>query len=282
MKALIKIAIILALTAAVVLLPIVESQTTATTTQTPTPTPTPTPPLTQYQYFETVRGQLLSAYNSEIVAHSAVVLGLIIAMGAAGKDAINAIRNKKAYIRFWGFTAFAIVIFLILVEVGRVEYWSTASSYAYGLSYTHPPTGYNFSASTDYTTWMAFMNNYSSFGANKGLPVILQPFSPNNFYLLLGMGLIFAFIVIVFSITILRLSDKVLALSKKVEIGLIVWLVIGIAFFSALYYVLRMSKFAWFVLVVGIVGTLLAVIAYYVVNVKWKDSENKNLASVHH
>jgi hypothetical protein len=102
------------------------------------------------EFFETVRGQLLQYYSSEILAHSGIILGLVIGSFAlfAGwesffgtKDAIGKNNHKKeendkgnsngsnVWIRRLAFfLLLGLALSLTLYSVGRLFYWSSLNA----------------------------------------------------------------------------------------------------------------------------------------------------------
>jgi hypothetical protein len=77
-------------------------------------------------YFETVRGQLLGFYGSEIVSHAGIILGLIIALPSLGGLLWKALNLGRRFSR--RITRSLVLVFfiiLILYSVGRLIYWSS-------------------------------------------------------------------------------------------------------------------------------------------------------------
>jgi hypothetical protein len=82
-------------------------------------------------YFETVRGELLAFYGSEIVSHSAIILGLLI-----GFTQIGTLWNwlfehgKRTFWRYFVWSCvFVLILALIMYSVGRLIYWSELVGY---------------------------------------------------------------------------------------------------------------------------------------------------------
>jgi hypothetical protein len=77
--------------------------------------------------FETARGQLLGVYNSEVVSHAGIILGLIVAFASIAPNLWKALNSKRVILRFLAIFVPLLIIILLFYSVGRLFYWSGAS-----------------------------------------------------------------------------------------------------------------------------------------------------------
>lgn len=147
-------------------------------------------------YFENVRGQLLSSYNSQIVSHAAIILGLIIAFGTIGKDAIKGIISNRRLFHVLGLESIASIIVLILYESGRLFYWSDASSTLISLNQSALLKTGVITNNTDLTAYMYLINNSSVTTVIKDNSTLTtrmgQIFNPNNSFFLIAVVVLLA------------------------------------------------------------------------------------------
>lgn len=82
-------------------------------------------------HFETVRGELLAFYGSEIVAHVGILLGIIIAFPSVIGGVLKRLNNKmkRSWRAFFLYSSYFLVlifiVFLTLYSVGRIVYYSS-------------------------------------------------------------------------------------------------------------------------------------------------------------
>lgn len=110
------------------------------------------------QYFETVRGQLLAVYNSEIISHAGIILGLIIALPPIGQIAWRRLRSQRLLARLFAVSVFLLVGMLILYGIGGLFYWSTLAGALMGA--TRSELGVNITGS-NVTSCMHALNSYT-------------------------------------------------------------------------------------------------------------------------
>ena len=134
-------------------------------------------------YFENVRNQLLSSVNSQIVSHSAIILGLIVAIGTIGKDAVKAITSKKLWKHVLAFGSIAFIVLLSLYESGRIFYYTDISSRLITLNNASlNGAGIQINSSNE-INFMSQINQYATTypKGNLSLPShFAQWLSPNN------------------------------------------------------------------------------------------------------
>jgi hypothetical protein len=106
------------------------------------------------KYFETVRGELLQFYGSEMVSHAAVLLGLVVAFPSIGWRARRKVSYRDGYSRWgtFGFNWFYLFIFVSMVVlvfyfVGRTILWSSLSAQMVSATTSVGIDGSNLSAS---------------------------------------------------------------------------------------------------------------------------------------
>jgi succinate dehydrogenase hydrophobic anchor subunit len=87
------------------------------------------------KYFETVRGELIGFYGSEMVSHAAILLGLVVAFPSTGWRALRSVSYRYSYKRGWALFLNFICLFvsvsmmlLIFYFFGRTVVWSFLSS----------------------------------------------------------------------------------------------------------------------------------------------------------
>jgi len=102
------------------------------------------------QSWENVRGELFASYNSEVVSHAAILLGLIVAFPPIGVIAWRRLNDGKKRVSFWGAFIFVSIIFLTLYSFGGLIYWSSMGS---SLIIQTRPTN-----ATDVTSFIHIMN----------------------------------------------------------------------------------------------------------------------------
>jgi hypothetical protein len=78
-------------------------------------------------YFESVRGQLLGFYSSEIISHAGIILGLIVGLPSIVKTAWKWLYRGKIR-RFIALFVLPLALILVLYSFGRLIYWSSLSS----------------------------------------------------------------------------------------------------------------------------------------------------------
>jgi len=88
------------------------------------------------EYFEKARGQLLSFYGSEIVSHTALILGFLVAAATLVsklQDFLNGSRSSIGRKIF--FPSLGLVVGMIFYSLGRLIYWSALGA---NLIYARP------------------------------------------------------------------------------------------------------------------------------------------------
>ena len=152
------------------------------------------------KYFEDVRGQLLSSYNAQVVSHTAILLGLIVAIASTGKDVIHALKSNRRRYRLLGMTVVAFVILLFLYESGRLFYWSGTISVLISLNTTQlADNGISFGP-TNMTSCMYIISNVAvnTIMADNALTSRLaQYFHPNSLVLVIAVVIAIVSILII-------------------------------------------------------------------------------------
>lgn len=139
--------------------------------------------------FETARGQLLGVYNSEVVTHAGIILGLIVAFASVAPNAWKAVHNEKKKVRFLGASASVSIVLLFVYSVGRLFYWSALSGTLIGA--TRSNIGATITSSNA-TYCLNALSNFTIESA-KNAPLTITSFlanslHPNNWVWLLIVG----------------------------------------------------------------------------------------------
>jgi uncharacterized Tic20 family protein len=133
------------------------------------------------QIFENARGQLLAFYSSEVVSHSAIILGLIVAFPSIGAIAWRRLKDKERLVSFQGVLIFVFIIMLVLYSLGGLIYWSALGAALIGatrstdsINIISSNVTYCIKAMTDYTN--------SAFISSTRFSLNFTSFSPLNFF----------------------------------------------------------------------------------------------------
>lgn len=84
--------------------------------------------LDENEFFETARGQLLQFYSSEIMAHSGLIIGLVIGLFALLAEWSDFTKNGDTIKKCIFFLLVGLAVSLSFYSVGRLFYWSYVST----------------------------------------------------------------------------------------------------------------------------------------------------------
>jgi hypothetical protein len=101
-----------------------------------------------YNYFETLRGELLGFYNSELISHTGIILGLIVGIASIGPVLWNLVIHKKVICKLIGRFSFGAIIAGICYFVGRFFYWSAMNTILIGATESKMGINANYSDPT--------------------------------------------------------------------------------------------------------------------------------------
>jgi hypothetical protein len=144
--------------------------------------------------FETARGQLLGVYNSEVVSHAGIILGLIVAFATMAPNVWKAVNHKRKLLRFFGPFLLIFICLLIIYSFGRLFYWSASSGSLMGA--TRSNIGVTITASNA-TSCIGALANFTTTRAVEVKSVtsfLARYLHPNNWALLLIIGVVISFI----------------------------------------------------------------------------------------
>ena len=130
--------------------------------------------------FENARGQLLGIYNSEVISHAGIILGLIIALGSTASDIWKGLNSKRKKLRFLAVFAFLLIVLLLIYSVGRLFYWSSCSGALMGVTRSNIGVTIN---SSNATSCLFALANYTTEMATSDVSittVLASLLHPNN------------------------------------------------------------------------------------------------------
>lgn len=107
-------------------------------------------------HFETVRGSLFGFYNSELISHAGIILGLTVGFVTLFPNFWKAFNHKTKLLRFLGTFLFLFLFVFIIYSFGRLLYWSSLNATLIGV--TRKDVG--LTNSTDPTSYMNELSDY--------------------------------------------------------------------------------------------------------------------------
>jgi hypothetical protein len=132
-------------------------------------------------HFETVRGNLLGFYNSELVSHAGILLGFTVGLASLLPSIWKAINSRRGLLRFFGMAILLSLFIIIIYSFGRLLYWSALSATLVGV--TRPNVGLA-NSTIDATSYMRTLSFYclSSVGNDTSITsVIANTLHPTSF-----------------------------------------------------------------------------------------------------
>jgi hypothetical protein len=143
--------------------------------------------------FETARGQLLGVYNSEVISHAGIIIGLMVAVASILPNAWKAFTHRKRILRFAGVFLPLLIILALFYSVGRLFFWSALSGALFSATKTN--IGVTITSSNA-TYCMSALANYTiSSAMNAPLSItslIVRAVNSDNliFFIMIGLVII--------------------------------------------------------------------------------------------
>ena len=116
-------------------------------------------------YFESVRGQLLAFYGSEVVSHAGIILGLLVGLFSIAKPLWRALqRRSRRLLRFFGVFIPTLIVIGLVFSAGRLVYWSDLGAYLMKTNITIVVTNNtdlmsNATSNLNLTSWIGILND---------------------------------------------------------------------------------------------------------------------------